>query len=443
MCFYHIKICSGGKIMKIVVIGGGPGGRTAAIEAAELGEDVTLIERNKIGGKCLNEGCMVICGLNDVAKFIRNTERFNDIGITNLNPEIDFKKVTDGIKETTGKIRHVITNETQKAGVNVVMGDAKLEEGFVSVGSSTYEYDKLIISTGSHPFIPPIKGAETAKTYKNILEIEELPEKMIIVGSGVIASEFAGIFSAMGTEVHILCRNKFLKILDDDIKSYVVQKLLKDVKIHENVAVTEIRPDGLSTTNGKMEGLVLLAVGLVPNSDIAKDMVDTTNKGEIIVDKMMKTSHINIYAAGDVVGGITNTPVSRMEGVVAARNACGIAAEVDYRFIPSSISLQYDVGFLSSDDPEGVEGRIPGSAGPGAFWDVLRGETGITKATVDVEKGEIKSLFSISPSARTNMAYMSKLLRDGYETYDFDNFVETHPSTDAVYKLLRFFSRFG
>ena len=429
--------------MKIVVIGGGPGGRTAAIEAAELGEDVTLIERNKIGGKCLNEGCMVVCGLNDVAKFILNAQKFNDIGITNLDPKIDFNKVTNGIKETTCKIRHVLTKETQKAGVNVVMGDATLEEGFVSVNGKTYEYDKLIIATGSRPFISPIKGAETAKTYKDILEIKEIPEKMIIVGSGAIASEFAGIFSAMGSKVHILCRNKFLKMLDDEIKSYVVQKLLKDVEIHENVAVTEIRPDGVSTPNGTMEGMVLLAVGLIPNSEIAKNLVDTGDKGEIVVNKRMETSHMNIYAAGDVAGGITNTPVSRMEGVVAARNACGITAEADYRFIPSSISLKYDVGFLSSENPEGVEGRIPGSAGPGAFWDVLRGETGITKATVDVEKGEIKSLFSISPSARTNMAYMSKLLRDGYETYDFDNFVEIHPSTDAIYKLLRFFSKFG
>ncbi len=131
-----------------------------------------------------------------------------------------------------------------------------------------------------------------------------------------------------------------------------------------------------------------------------------------------------------------------MEGVAAARNACGIAAQVDYRFIPSSISLYYDVSYINSNE-NGVEGHIPGSAGPGAFWNVLDRETGITKAVVDVEKGDINGVSSISPSARTVLAYTSKFMRDDKQTYDFDDFVEAHPSTDAVYKLMRFFSKFG
>ena len=156
---------------------------------------------------------------------------------------------------------------------------------------------------------------------------------------------------------------------------------------------------------------------------------------------MMETSNKDIYAAGDVVGGIGTTPVARMEAVVATRNACGIPAEVDYGFIPSSISLYYDVSYIKTGE-EGIKGQIPGSAGPGAFWNVIDRETGFTKAVVG-EDGEIKGVSSISPSARTVIAYMSKFMRDGYKTYDFDNFVEAHPSTDAVYKLMRFFSKFG
>lgn len=429
--------------MKIVVIGGGPGGRTAAIEAAEIGEEVTLIENNKIGGKCLNEACMVVCGFNDVAKFVRSAENFNELGITDLKPEINFKNVTDGIKRTTGKIRHVLTDETQQTGVKIVMGTAKLNEGFVSVDGKNYSYDKLIIATGSRALIPDVPGAETARTYKDMLKIRKIPEKMIIIGGGTISAEFAGVFSALGSKVYVLCRSRFLKMLDDDTRSYVAQKLLKGVEIHENVEVTEIRPESVSTEEGDMNSMVLLATGMVPNSELAAHLVDTGSKGEILVNKRMETSHENVYAAGDVVGGIMSTPVSRMEGVVAARNACEIFAEADYRFIPHSISLQYDVGFISSKNREGTEGYMPGSAGPGAFWSVLKGETGLTKAIVDVETGEIKGLSSISPSARTNMAYMSKLLRDGCKTQDFDNFVEVHPSTDAVYKLIRFFSKFG
>ena len=426
--------------MNVVVVGGGSAGRTASIEAAQLGEEVTLIENDKIGGKCLNTGCMVICGLNDVAKFAINAKKFNQIGITDTNPNIDFEKVADGVKNTVGKIRGVITSETKKAGVNIVTGTAEIGDGFVTVDNKNYPYDKLIIATGSHAFLPPVKGLEYAKTYKDILNYKKVPEKMLIVGSGTIATELAGLFSAFGTEVHILCRSTFLKEVETDIRNYIVEKLLKNVKILENTSVSEIYPDGALTNSGRMYGEVMLAVGMNPNSDLVKHLVETGKRGEIVVDKRMVTSNKDIYAAGDVVGGIGTTPVARMEGIVAARNACGIAAEVDYRFIPSSISLYYDVSYIKTDD-EGINGHIPGSAGPGAFWNVLDRETGITKAMIGKE-GEIKGISSISPSARTVLAYMSKFMKDDYKTHDFDNFVEAHPSTDAVYKLMKFFSKF-
>lgn len=425
--------------MNLVVIGGGSAGRSAAIEAAELDANVTLVEMDKIGGKCLNSGCMVVCGLNDVVKFVKNNQRFNEMGITDSHPKINFEKVAEGIRNTTAKIRGVITHETEKAGVNIVTGMAKVEDGYVTVDGTNYPYDKLIIATGSHAFIPDLKGKEYAKTYSEMLNFTEVPDKLIIVGSGTIATEIAGIFSGLGSEVHMLCRHTFLKEVDEDIKEYIANILLSDVKIHEYVDVEEIFEDGVQTKDGKMYGEVFLAVGLIPNSQDVKELVETGKRGEIIVNKRMETSHKDIYAAGDVVGGIGTTPVARMEGFVAARNACGIASEVDYRFIPSSISLQYDVSFINSDQ-EGVEGHISGSAGPGAFWNVLDRETGMTKMSVDLENGDIKSISSISPTARPVLAYMSKFMRDGYKTHDFENFVETHPSTDAVYKLIRFFA---
>jgi dihydrolipoamide dehydrogenase len=161
----------------------------------------------------------------------------------------------------------------------------------------------------------------------------------------------------------------------------------------------------------------------------------------------METSARDIYAAGDLVGGVGTTPVARMEGVVAARNACGIITEADYRFIPNSMSLYYDITFFNQNstvvDTNIIEGSIPGFAGPGAFWRVLDRNTGFTKVKVNQESGEIRDVTSISPSARTSMAYISKMMRDDYKTYDFDDFMETHPSTDPLYKLMRFFARYG
>lgn len=427
--------------MNIVVIGGGSAGRTAAIEAASIGENVTLIEMDKIGGKCLNTGCMVVCGLNDVARFIKDAQIFNQNGIINTKLKIDFEKVSEGITSTIKKIRGVLSSETIKAGVNIVYGVAEVKEGHVVVDGEKYPYDKLIIATGSYAFIPSIKGVENAKLYKDVLDYKEIPKKLVIIGSGTIATEFAGIFSALGSKVYILSRGSFLKKIDPDIKEYIVKKLLKEVEIYENLSVKEIYSDGVLTKLGRIDGDVLLAVGMVPNSEIVKDLVEIGENSEIVVNKMMETSHPNIYAAGDVVGSIGTTPVARMEGVVAARNACGISAKVDYKYIPSSISLYYDVSYINSNE-KGFTGYIPGSAGPGAFWNVLNSETGITKASVDIENGDIKGVSSIAPSARTILAYISKFMRDNKKIYDFEDFIESHPSTDSVYKLMRYFSKY-
>lgn len=427
--------------MDIIVIGGGPAGRTASIEAASIGENVTLIEKSAIGGTCLNEGCMVVTGLNDFSKFMLDAKNFKEFGIIDEIPDFAFSKIIKGVKDTVSKIRHILENETKEAGVEIVKGTAKLKDETVIAAGDEYNYDKLIVSTGVRPFIPEIEGFENAITYKDILKLTELPEKINILGSGVIAAEFAGIFSAMGSKVNVLCRNQFLGVLDEDIKNYVIKNLLPDVLIHENVHTKKIHEDHIITEYGKIEGKSLFSEGMIPNSEIVADIVDLNEKGHIIVDKRMQTDHENIYAAGDVTK-IGNTSISRAEGVTAARNACGIYTEMDYSVIPYAINLYYDVAFLSSEDEnDGKDGYIPGPAGPGSFWRTLEGMTGITKMNINENRG-VNKIFSISPSSRTSMAYMSKLLKEGQNVDDFNDFIEVHPSTDAIYKLMRFFAKF-
>jgi dihydrolipoamide dehydrogenase len=452
----------GDNKMKIVIIGGGPAGRTSAMEAAQLEAEVTLIEKKHIGGTCLHEGCMVVCGLNDVVRFHEDSKRFKEMGITSGESQIDYSKVTQGIKEVTDKIEHVLKYETRESGAEIVQGEAKIigrevgsEEGdiggIVEVDGVDYSYDKLIIATGSRPSIPPIPGAETALTYKDVLDFIEVPETLNIIGSGVIATEFAGIFSSLGSKVKVLCRNQFLSNIDPEIKNYALKNLLEGVEVIENVQVDEITDNGASTSNGPMDGVVFLATGMTPNSEIASKLVEIGPKREIIVNNHMKTSAPSIYSAGDVVGTVGNTPVARMEGMVAARNACGISATMDYSLIAQSITLYYPISFLvsqksskiNSKEHEDLKVRIRGSGGPGSFWNVLDGSTGFTKMSADLETGNITGASSISPSSRTSMPYLAKMIKDGYKTSDFDDFIETHPSTDAIYKLLHFLAKYG
>ena len=432
--------------MKMVIIGGGPAGRSAAMEAAQLDAEVTLIEKEHIGGTCLHEGCMVICGLNDVVRFSKDSSNYQKLGIISEKPQIDYSQVADGIKKITGKIEKVLKHETRQSGAEIVLGVAEIKDGNVEVNGKNYPYDKLLIATGSRPFIPPIPGVENALTYKDVLDLKEVPENLNIVGSGVIAAEFAGIFSSLGSQVKILCRKQFLSSIDPEIKNYIREHLLKGVDIQENVDVNEIIPEGASTSNGHVDGSVFLATGMTPNSEIASDMVELGSKGEIMVNEQMKTSNPSIYAAGDVVGTVSNTPVARMEGVVAARNACNISSTMDYHLIPQSLTLYYPVSFLDSGiekSEDEFDVRIRGSAGPGSFWHVLDGETGFTKISSDLKTGDITRASSISPASRTTIPYLAKMVKDGYKTTDFDDFIETHPSTDAIYKLLHFLSKYG
>lgn len=140
--------------MKCVVIGGGPAGRAAAMELAALENDVTILERKFIGGTCLNEGCMVVCGLNDVARFLDEARKLRDLGVVDLEYSADYRRIAAGVRETLSRIRHVTERETLDAGVEIIYADAEVSDGRVTAGDDELPYDRLIIATGQGPASP-------------------------------------------------------------------------------------------------------------------------------------------------------------------------------------------------------------------------------------------------------------------------------------------------
>lgn len=427
--------------MQIVIIGGGPAGRTSAIELAKLGENVTLIEEKHVGGTCLNEGCMMINGLSEIARFLDDSENYNQLGIMNINCEFEYEPIATGVKKTLNIFRSINETEILENNVNLIYGKATIVDNKIKVNDELLEYDKLLIATGAKPNYPSIKGIKNALTYKDILSIKKLPKKLIIIGSGIMATEFSWIFSSMGSEVKMLCRSNFLKMLNKEHKEYIQKHLLKKVEILEDVKITEIKENKVITNKGEFEGTILLASGTKPNSEIMEGIVELGDNGEILVDEYMQSSKEDIYAAGDVIGGIGGTPIARMEGVIAGHNMIGIEEEVDYNYVHRTISLNYDVSFIGSDfDSDGKDDyriSMPNGAGTGSFWRVQAAETGLTDLNVNLDSGKINGLISIAPSARHIFSYISMLLRLNHNVYDYDKFIEAHPSTDTVYKLMR------
>ena len=435
-------------MVKIVIIGAGPAGRFASMYAAEAGADVTLIEKSHIAGKCLNQACMVVCAFNDVARHIQDSRNLNDLGIIKSDVEVDFEMITKQIKESQKKIRKISEQETTLCGVDYVRGVAEVdaENKVVIVNDDDeYEYDKLLICTGSNPHIPNIKGAENAFTYKDVLKLKEVPDDLVIIGGGSTAAEYANIFSTFGSNVNVLCRSQFLKMLNDsEAEEYIVSNLLKNTLIHENVEIKEITDSSVITNFGEIKGKCMLATGVVANSSIVDGIVELDENKNIIVDRYMQTSNEDIYAAGDVIGGILSTPVSRIESITAIRNILGEKVEPDYSMVPMTVSLGYDVSYLLGYDISdvGTKVKLPGSAGPGSFWNLLNGKTGYTKEIID-DDGKITDILSISPTSNVALPYMVKAIKDGIKADDFENFIEIHPTTDIIEKLAEYSKRYS
>ena len=429
--------------MKNIVIGSGPAGRLGSLELGKLGEDVTLIEKNHIAGTCLNEGCMVICALTDITKFIDENNRFNNHGFLKSQIEISYDKIVEKIKETQVMLRKLNQMENESVGNNVIYGEASIEGDTVVVGGESFEYDNLLIATGARPFIPDVKGSEFGLTNKDILKLEDVPEKLNIIGGGIIACEIANIYATLGSEVNVLARSTFLKELGENAKKYILEKIIPDVNILENTSVSEVFEDKVLTDNDEeLDGVPFFATGRTPNSEIAEGFVELNDDKTIKVNEMMQTNLSNVYAAGDVTGGYQLTPVARKEGITAARNMAGYGNKMTYNCIPQTLSLNMEVSFVENEqvklsDDEKATISFPGIGGPGGFWKILNAETGFTEIDFDKNKNRINKINHISPSSVSDVAYLSYLMRMDYDLDDYGEFIEIHPSTDTNYKIIK------
>ncbi|MDR2829465.1 MAG: NAD(P)/FAD-dependent oxidoreductase [Methanobrevibacter sp.] len=426
---------------KNIIVGSGPAGRLAALELGILGKDVTLIEKNYIGGNCLNEGCMVLCALSDIAIFLNNKRRYENLGLVKGEDfEIFYDNIVNEIRKTQEIIRKIHTNENQSHGNVIIHGKAEIFEETVLVNGETLEYDNLLIATGSKPFVADIKGKEYSLLSPDILKLSRLPEKLNVIGGGAIATEISSLFSSFGCDVNIIVRGEFLKEIDDDLRNFIVKKLLSDVKVNQNQNILEIKKNRVVCEEDKFVGTPFLATGRSPNSEIAKNLVNIDDSGAIIVDNMMKTSANNVYAAGDVTGGMNLTPVARMEGIVAGRNMAGYSNFMDYKKIPQGFGLDLSIDFIQNNQSKHDDEKevlIPVPAGPGNFWRVLTKDTGISKIKFNPKTREIYWAGAISPSSVSDIAYISYLMRTKHDMEEFyEEFIEIHPSTDAFHSLI-------
>ena len=337
----------------IVIVGGGPGGYVAAIKAGQLGYKVAVIERENVGGVCLNWGCIPTKTLLKSAKVFEQFKHAKDYGI-DVKPDSFSANFPDMIKRKDSVVRRLtggVAALLKKNGATLIKGFGEVVDAtHVKVGEETIEAKFIILATGASVIMPPIPGLQEGfdagfvLTSKEILDLKTLPSSLVIVGGGVIGLEFATIFNSLGTKVTVIEKQPtILSSVDEEIRGLFFKKISKDgVQIITNATVSSLGQGTVTydvdgkTTDIKVDK-VLMAVGMKPNTKSFSSLNLAMEKAGVQVNEHMQTSVSNVYAIGDVTGKFMLAHVASHAGLVAIDHIHGHDAKMDYRTIPSGI----------------------------------------------------------------------------------------------------------
>lgn len=439
----------------VVVLGAGPGGYVSAIRAAQLGAKTAIIEKNKVGGTCLNVGCIPTKALMKNVEILHYIDAGKKRGIKiNGELQLDYAKAVKAkdkaVKQLVNGVAGLLaSNEiTLYQGTGTVKDGNKIEIATENGDLETIEYGKLILATGSSPKMPPIPGAdlEGVMTSEGLLSVTEVPEKLVIIGAGVIGCEFATVFNAYGSQITMVeMMDKPVAVLDDDVAVYMEGTLTQlgiDLKLGKQVKSIARAEDGsLDVTFADKDGneetvngnKVLISIGRGPNIDGLSELNLETERGYITVNDKLETSAKDVYAIGDVTGKKLLAHVASEMGVVAAENAMGADKKMDLSIIPSCIYTIPEVGSVGLSEKEAkaagydvAVGKFPLVACGKA---VATGDTeGMFKIVADKKTRKVLGAHLIGKSATELVAEMAAYMKMNATIDDVVDTIHAHPT---------------
>ncbi len=399
----------------VIVIGSGPGGYVAAIRAAQLGMKVAVVEREELGGICLNWGCIPTKALLKSAQVFEYINHAKDYGINVKDASVDFDGMVKRSREVAAGMSKGVTFLLKKNKVDVLEGFGRLKKGKkVEVedakGAKTiYEADHIILATGSRSRELPNLKLDHKKIigYRKAMTLEKQPETMVIVGSGAIGSEFAYFYNAIGTQVTLVEFLPTIVPLEDEEVSKQLERTYKKsgIKVMTSSEVTSVDTKGakckvtIKTPKGeeKIEcDIVLSAVGVATNIESIglEDVGVATDKGKVLVDDYYKTNIPGVYAIGDIVKGQALAHVASAEGIICVEKIAGMNPEpLDYNNIPGCTYCSPEIASVGYTEKAAKEagyeikvGKFPFSASGKAS--AAGAKEGFVKVIFDAKYGE-------------------------------------------------------
>jgi len=439
----------------LLVLGAGPGGYTAAFRAADLGLDVTLVERwPTLGGVCLNVGCIPSKALLHAARVIEEAEEMADCGIRFGTPEIDAAGLRDWKNRVVGRLTGGLTQMAKQRKVTVRRGEGRfVSPHHVRVsgedGDHVVQFRRCIIAAGSEAArLPDMPDDPRIVDSTGALELANLPERMLVVGGGIIGLEMACVYDALGVSVSVVeLTDQLMPGVDRDILRPFEKRVrarYESIMLKTAVAGFEAVDEGIrvqfegeqAPSEAQCYGLVLVAVGRRPNGgaiDADRAGVRVDDRGFVPVDRQMRTSVEHIFAIGDITGPPMLAHKATHEGKVAAEVAAGEKRAFDARVIPSVAYTDPEVAWVGLTEAEakaeGIEygkGSFPWAASGRAL--ALNRDEGLTKLLFDRETGRVIGAGIVGPNAGDLIAEAGLAIEMGCDAADVGLTIHPHPT---------------
>jgi len=433
----------------VVIIGGGPAGYVAAIHASHLGANVALVEKDRLGGTCLNRGCIPTKALVRSVEVLLEARRASDFGIDVGSIRTNFQKIMARKSNVVSQLVSGVERLMKANKISLYKGTGRiLSPHLVKVDDEEIATRKVIIATGSESALLPVPGLDLpgVLTTDDILELKELPESLVVIGGSHVGVEFASIFNGLGTKVTIVKRRPLLlEPIDEEIGRRFAQTLPRQgIEVKIGAAVKAIRREGsvlkvVWDTPGGAQGvegqMVLMATGRQPYTEgLGLSELSIRIDGRaIVVNEYLETNISDVYAIGDVLGKTMLAHVASYEGEVAVENALGYPRQTDYRAVPSCIFTQPEIAGVGVTETEAKDSGIPYKVSKFPFLACGRAVTmdetmGMVKTICAAENGRLLGMHIMGPHASDLIAEGVLAIQLGATARDIAHTIHAHPT---------------
>jgi len=437
----------------LIVIGGGPGGYEAAIHAGKMGKKVALIEKEKVGGTCLNVGCI------PAKTFLRSSKLFSECreaaayGVRVSAPEFDMPVVVERKNRIVATLARGVQGLLKRAGVEVITGHARLaSRNTVEVGDARYEAANILLATGSRPAVPPIPGIQSEHTLdsNSVFELQEVPRTIAIVGGGYIGLEFACFFQEIGAKVLVFEMLPEIAAGADAEIATRMQRILtqKGIQFHLSAKVLRIEGHTLhfASQDGKESSVeadyILNSTGrrpVVEDLGLERVGIDFSPKG-IRTSEQGKTNVPGIWACGDVTGRRMLAHAATREGIVAVNNMFGHKDRVRYTALPAVVYTHPEVAMVGRTEEElksaGIKYKksVVPMAVAGRYLVEHEAGTGVVKVLCGAEFGEILGVHAIGDASSEFIIAAAAMVETEMSAASASELVFPHPTVSEALK---------